>query len=90
METEKARNVIEVGAQAKPEDETTACLMEAVVSADDYLRIRKDDVLVLRWNLKLLPSDRDKIRESIEKNIGVKVVFLEPVIDVIGVVEHGA
>ena len=85
-----AKDTIEIGVQVQPEDRATAQLMEGVMNTDGYLHIQKGDVLVLRTDKMLIPSCREDFENDVSKKLGIKVVLIDGVTDVVGVVEHGA
>ena len=78
--------------QGNNPDITTAQLLEGagVLNTDGYLHIGKDDVLVLRTDKMLIPSHREEFEKNMSEKLGIKVVLIDRVTEVVGVVEHGA
>lgn len=90
-ENKTNRNSIEIGVKVQPENEATAQLLAGVgvLNADGYLHMQKGDVLVLRTDKMLIPSHREEFEKSMSENLGIKVVLIDRVTEVVGVVEHG-
>ena len=84
-----SRNTIEIGVRVQPEDNATAQLMEGALNKDRYLHIGKDDVLVLRTDKRLMLSCIEELERSMSEKLGIKVVLIDGITEIVGVVEHG-
>ena len=88
-ETKGVKDTIEIGIQIRPMDEITGKLMEGVLNTDGYLHIGKDDVLVLRTDKRLMLSCIEELERSMSEKLGIKVVLIDGITEIVGVVEHG-
>ena len=71
------------------DEATTANPLEGVLNTDRYLHISKDDVLVLKSMATFNKELREKKEADLSERLGVKVIILDAIMEIIGVVEHG-
>ena len=80
------------GGKAEPGmclEDILAPLVDGTLSVDGYLHMRKGDVLVLWTEKMLLPSHVEEFEKTMSEKTGIKVVLIDRVSKVVGVVEHG-